>query len=187
MKRIILIFILTIIRNGYTRASILKKLNYFYYQGDNCFFSTHFFGTEPKHISFGNNVWLATRVNFITHDVSVHMIKNYLSKDDINFDFVGYIKIGSNVFIGANTTILPNIEITDNVVIGANSIVTKSISESGVYVGQPLRRIKAFDDYCNDSINKYTNYPWSELLVDKKKNKNILKEKRFDFIKSRLD
>lgn len=52
-------------------------------------------------------------------------------------------KIGSNVSIGSNATILP-IEICDNVVIGAGAVVTKSISEAGVYAGNPARKIKNY-------------------------------------------
>ena len=50
-------------------------------------------------------------------------------------------KIGNNVSIGSNATILP-IEICDNVVIGAGAVVTKNIVESGTYVGNPAKKIK---------------------------------------------
>ena len=49
--------------------------------------------------------------------------------------------VGNNVSIGTNATILP-VEITDNVVIGAGAVVTKDITESGTYVGNPARKIK---------------------------------------------
>ncbi len=48
--------------------------------------------------------------------------------------------IGNNVSIGTNATILP-ITICDHVVIGAGSVVTKNITESGVYAGNPACRI----------------------------------------------
>lgn len=50
-------------------------------------------------------------------------------------------KIGNNVSIGSNATILP-VTICDEVVIGAGSVVTKDISEKGVYVGNPAKKIK---------------------------------------------
>jgi acetyltransferase-like isoleucine patch superfamily enzyme len=50
-------------------------------------------------------------------------------------------KIGNNVSIGSNATILP-VTICDNVVIGAGSVVTKGITESGIYAGNPARKIK---------------------------------------------
>lgn len=49
--------------------------------------------------------------------------------------------VGNNVSIGSNATILP-VKICDNVVIGAGSVVTKDIIESGVYVGNPAKKIK---------------------------------------------
>ncbi|MFY7670051.1 acyltransferase [Tenacibaculum sp. MEBiC06402] len=187
MKRIIIILLLILNRNGYARAKFLKKKKYFHSQGENCFFSTHLFGTEPKHISFGDNVWLATRVSFITHDVSVLMIQNYLNDDSLMFDYVGYVKIGNNVFIGADSIILPNVVIADNVVIGAGSIVSKSIKESGVYVGNPLRKVKTFSDYCSDLVEKHTNYPWSFELRDRRKNKKVLNKLREQYVRTELD
>ena len=50
-------------------------------------------------------------------------------------------KIGNNVSIGSNATILP-VEICDHVVIGAGTVVTKNITESGVYAGNPAKKIK---------------------------------------------
>jgi acetyltransferase-like isoleucine patch superfamily enzyme len=49
--------------------------------------------------------------------------------------------IGNHVYIGSNATILP-VSICDNVVIGAGSVVTKNITESGVYAGNPARKIR---------------------------------------------
>ena len=50
-------------------------------------------------------------------------------------------KVGSDVSIGSNATILP-VSICDNVVIGAGAVVTKDITEPGVYVGNPARLIR---------------------------------------------
>ncbi|MCF1716382.1 N-acetyltransferase [Flavihumibacter sp. RY-1] len=50
-------------------------------------------------------------------------------------------RIGNNVSIGSNATILP-VEICDNVVIGAGSVVTKSITVPGIYAGNPASLIR---------------------------------------------
>jgi acetyltransferase-like isoleucine patch superfamily enzyme len=50
-------------------------------------------------------------------------------------------KIGNNVSIGSNSTILP-VEICNNVVIGAGSVVTKNITSPGVYVGNPAKKLR---------------------------------------------
>lgn len=49
--------------------------------------------------------------------------------------------IGNNVSVGTNATILP-VSICDDVVIGAGAVVTKDISEPGVYAGNPARLLK---------------------------------------------
>lgn len=54
-------------------------------------------------------------------------------------------KIGDNVSIGSNATILP-VTVCDNVVIGAGSVVTKDIKVPGVYIGNPARFIKKLSD-----------------------------------------
>ncbi|WP_435352571.1 acyltransferase [Emticicia sp. SJ17W-69] len=48
--------------------------------------------------------------------------------------------IGNNVSIGSNATILP-ISICDNTVIGAGAVVTKDITEPGVYIGNPAKKL----------------------------------------------
>ena len=55
-------------------------------------------------------------------------------------------KIGDNVSIGSNTTILP-VKVCSNVVIGAGSVVTKDIKEPGIYAGNPIHLIKALSNY----------------------------------------
>ena len=50
-------------------------------------------------------------------------------------------EIGNNISIGTNATILP-VRIVDNVVIGAGSVVTQDILESGIYTGNPARKIR---------------------------------------------
>eukprot|EP00930_Biecheleria_cincta_P076795 TRINITY_DN6400_c0_g2_i1.p1 TRINITY_DN6400_c0_g2~~TRINITY_DN6400_c0_g2_i1.p1 ORF type:complete len:239 (+),score=30.37 TRINITY_DN6400_c0_g2_i1:69-719(+) len=47
--------------------------------------------------------------------------------------------IGNNVCIGSGCCILP-VKICSNVVIGAGSVVTKDITEPGVYLGNPARK-----------------------------------------------
>ncbi len=53
----------------------------------------------------------------------------------------GNVHIGKYSMIGAASTIVQGVNITEKVIIGAGSVVTKSILESGTYVGCPARRI----------------------------------------------
>ena len=50
-------------------------------------------------------------------------------------------RIGNRVSIGTNATILP-VSICDDVVIGAGSVVTKDITEPGIYAGNPARLLR---------------------------------------------
>jgi len=52
--------------------------------------------------------------------------------------------IGQNVFIGSNTILFNNIIIPDNTIVGAGSLIHRSIEESGVYVGNPIRKIDQY-------------------------------------------
>ena len=54
-------------------------------------------------------------------------------------------RLGNNVSIGSNATILP-VVICDNVVIGAGSVVTKDILKPGIYAGNPARHFEKNDD-----------------------------------------
>lgn len=49
--------------------------------------------------------------------------------------------LGDNVFIGAGAIIIGPVEICSNVIIGAMSLVNRSITEPGVYVGSPAKKI----------------------------------------------
>jgi acetyltransferase-like isoleucine patch superfamily enzyme len=53
-------------------------------------------------------------------------------------------KIGNRVSIGSNATILP-VQICDDVVIGAGAVVTRDITVSGVYAGNPARLLRSGD------------------------------------------
>ena len=50
-------------------------------------------------------------------------------------------RVGSRVFIGSNASILP-VSICDDVVVGAGSVVTKDITEAGIYAGNPARFVR---------------------------------------------
>lgn len=62
---------------------------------------------------------------------------DYLVKHKAQKVFV----LGDNVVIGSNTCILGPLTICDNVIIGSMSLVNKSITEPGIYVGIPVKKI----------------------------------------------
>jgi acetyltransferase-like isoleucine patch superfamily enzyme len=52
-------------------------------------------------------------------------------------------KVGNSVSIGTNATILP-VSICSRAVIGAGAVVTKDITQPGIYVGNPARLLRRF-------------------------------------------
>ena len=90
-------------------------------------------------IEIGDNVLFAPGVQLISanHDPSDY--RKHLDGPPI--------RIGSNVWIGANVVVLPGVTIGDNVIIGAGSIVTKDIPADSVAVGNPCRVIRKKGPY----------------------------------------
>lgn len=133
-------------RGGYTRAIYLKKKHYFNKIGEHCYLQPWNFGTEPYLISFGSNVHIASGVTFVNHDITALMFQ-YMDKRSDYQERKGPILIGDNVFIGANSTILYDVNIGNNVIIGAGSLVNKDIPDGVVAAGVPCKVIGKFGDY----------------------------------------
>jgi acetyltransferase-like isoleucine patch superfamily enzyme len=53
--------------------------------------------------------------------------------------------LGDRVSIGTNATLLP-VSICNDVVVGAGAVVTRDITEPGVYAGNPARKIRGIHD-----------------------------------------
>jgi len=91
-----------------------------------------------KKISFGNEVMIAWKT--IIMDTDQHQILNQ-DNQVINKD--KEIKIGNNVWIGANCFVLKGSSINDGCIIGANSTITKSFNETNsIIANTPPRVIK---------------------------------------------
>jgi maltose O-acetyltransferase len=93
------------------------------------------------HIEIGNNVTLAPRVHILAHDAS--------TKKHLGFTRIGKVKICDNVFIGAGSIVLPNVNIGTNSIIGAGSVVTRDIPENTVAAGNPATVLRSLDNFLN--------------------------------------
>ncbi len=100
-------------RSGTKRAEYLKKNNILAHVGKNCMVMFRKIPLYPKLISIGDNVWIASQVVFISHDVIHRMLNNSVS-DGIFEEHIGCIDIKDNVFIGSNSIILPDVAIGSN-------------------------------------------------------------------------
>lgn len=101
--------------------------------GDNCKIQSHAFICEL--VEIGNHCFISHGVMFIN---DLFQKGGPAGGDKTMWKST---KIGNHVSIGTNATILP-VSITDNVIIGAGAVVTKNITEAGVYAGNPVRKIR---------------------------------------------
>ncbi len=109
---------------------------------------------DPGHcwlIEIGDNVTMAPRVHILCHDASTKAFLGYTK--------IGRVTIGSNVFIGADTVVLPGVTIGNNVVIGANSTVTHDIPDNTVVVGSPARPLCTLEEYLEKEKSRMTESP----------------------------
>lgn len=55
------------------------------------------------------------------------------------------IKIGNDVWIGGNASILPGVVIGNNVIVAAGAVVTRNVPDNSMVAGVPARIIKNLD------------------------------------------
>lgn len=147
-KSLMLKMILT--KSGWKRARLIKRAGVFHSMGDKCYYHPFKLPAEPHLISLGNNVFIATGVTLVTHDMSNAV---FSLETGIHFlPVVGKIEIGNNVFIGANATIMPGVKIGSNCVVAAGAVVTHSIPNGEIWGGVPARRIGLYEELKNKCI-----------------------------------
>ncbi len=105
--------------------------------GNNFYANFNLTLVDDTHIYIGDNVMVAPNVVICT---GTHPI--YPDDRKKGGQFNAEIHIGNNVWIGANSVIMPGVTIGDNSVIGAMSLVTKDIPANVVAFGTPCRVIR---------------------------------------------
>lgn len=89
-----------------------------------------------KCISIGSDCMIAPNAYIVD---SNHGIKSDQLFNKQNNE-VESVKVGDNVWIGSGVIVLPGVTICDNVVVGAGSVVTRSLTEPGIYYGTPAKK-----------------------------------------------
>ncbi len=110
--------------------------------GNNVYANFNLTLVDDTHIYIGDGVMLGPNVTLAT---AGHPIDPDIRKQATQFNIP--IVIGSNVWIGANTVVLPGVTIGKNTVIGAGSIVTKDIPANVVALGNPCRVHREINDH----------------------------------------
>ena len=95
-------------------------------------------------IYIGDETMFGPNVTVIT---ASHPISPKLRKYKLQYN--QEVRIGKNVWVGANAIILPGVHIGDNSIVGAGAVVTKDVPNNVIVVGNPakiLRKITSNDD-----------------------------------------
>lgn len=106
---------------------------------------------RPWLLEIGDDVQITYGVTILTHGYDWAVLKGKYG------DVLGSskkVRIGNNVFIGMNTTILKGVTVGNNVIIGAASLVNKSIPDNVVVAGNPARVIMTLEEYYEKRKNK---------------------------------
>lgn len=102
-------------------------------------------------IEIGDDVTLAPRVHIIAHDAS--------TKHWTGYTRIGRVRIGSRVFVGAGSILLPGVSIGDDAIVGAGSVVTKNVPPGSIVAGNPARPIGTTEAYIARCRTDMTNVP----------------------------
>ena len=104
----------------------------------------------PFLLTIGNNVTI-TNCRILTHDAS--------TKKFLGYTKAGHVTIGNNVFIGAESVILPNTTIGNNVIVGAGTVVACDIPDNSVVIGNPCRVIYSCSEYLEKQEERMKIWP----------------------------
>ena len=119
------------------------------YIGENFYANFNLVVVDDIEVHIGNNVMVAPNV---TLSVTGHPVDPEYRRGGTQFSLP--IVIGDDVWIGANSVILPGVTIGDNSVIGAGSVVTQDIPANSVAYGVPCRVIREINDYDKEYYRK---------------------------------
>lgn len=105
--------------------------------GENFYANMNCVILDEARVKFGDNVFIAPGCGFYTagHPFDV-------AQRNSGLEYARPITIGSNVWIGAQSCILPGVTIGDNCVIGAGSVVNRDIPSGTLAAGNPCRVIR---------------------------------------------
>lgn len=130
--------------------------------GENCYIEPPLHANWAKHTHLGKNVYANFNLTLVD-DTHIYIGDHVMIGPNVTLATAGHpvdpeyrrkvaqfnipIHIENNVWIGANSVVLPGITIGENSVIGAGSVVTKDIPANVVAVGNPCKVLRSIGDH----------------------------------------
>lgn len=130
------------------------------FMGDNVYANFNLTLVDDANIYIGDKVMFGPNVTVATAN---HPILPELREDALQYN--REVHIGRNVWIGANTVMVPGVTIGENTVIGAGSIVTKDIPANVVAVGNPCRVMREIGEHDREFFYKNEKIDWENLVA----------------------
>ena len=115
--------------------------------GKNIFIGDDFTGNfnltilDIREVYIGNHVMIGpnTLITTVGHPLSPKARRGYMAK-------AAPVRIGNDVWIGGNVTILPGVTIGNNVVVAAGAVVTKDVPDNSLVGAVPARLIREIEN-----------------------------------------
>lgn len=132
----------------FSRISFYKTFSNRRYQpklyiGDNAYIGDFFTVLCTDNIIIEENVLIASYVTITSENHGISLVSELpYSKQPLESK---PIKIGKGCWIGEKVTILPGVSIGEKSIIGTGSVVTKSIDNYSIAVGNPAKVIKKYN------------------------------------------
>lgn len=93
-------------------------------------------------VTIGNDVQLAQHITVSGLNHNYEDVNRTIDSQGVS---TAEVKIGDDVWIGANSVILAGVTIGNHVVVGAGSVVNRDLPSYSVCVGNPVRVVKQYD------------------------------------------
>lgn len=114
--------------------------------GDDVFINGNCFFQDSNRITLGNRVIIAPDTKFYCGEHALDATNRFGTRPDGSRYLITHtapIKVGNDVWIGGNVTVIGGVHIGNNVVIAAGAVVTRDIPDNCVAGGVPAKVIKA--------------------------------------------
>ena len=118
--------------------------------GEGFFSNTNLVILDGAEVTIGDNVYISPGVGIYTagHPLDVR-------RRNAGLEYAYPIKIGNNVWIGAQSIILPGITIGDNTVIAAGTVVNCDIPSGMLVAGNPCKFIREINQIEEENRENY--------------------------------